>query len=225
MTVLAATAMMIGVGTVSDAYASDAYRALSPTELPGISDAIHIPEEASEVIIDAGKKNGIVESWLAVKEYQRKTVGVIHKNGDGVLQNPAIAGIAKILDPDGDGIRNDIDNCPGVANADQFNTAGGVSGDACEDADADGVLDAEDNCVDVANADQADEDADGFGDACDLDLGKDVDPPHPLPAPTTMSAGEGCALMPGGAAPASAVLGFLLLLAPIAAIRRGEGPR
>jgi hypothetical protein len=58
-------------------------------------------------------------------------------------------------DGDGDGIGDDADNCPAVANADQ------------RDRDGDGVGDACDNCPNLCNTDQADSDGDGAGDACD----------------------------------------------------------
>ena len=60
-----------------------------------------------------------------------------------------------VLDSDGDGVADDSDNCPTVANPDQA------------DADRDGVGDACDNCRDTPNAEQTDTDADGVGDACD----------------------------------------------------------
>lgn len=58
-------------------------------------------------------------------------------------------------DADGDGVCDDVDNCPDDANADQA------------DIDGDGVGDVCDNCPDDANTDQADSDGDGIGDACD----------------------------------------------------------
>ena len=58
-------------------------------------------------------------------------------------------------DRDRDGVPDEEDNCPSVANEDQFNLDGDDIGDAC------------DNCVAVANPDQADSDGDGIGDPCD----------------------------------------------------------
>jgi len=46
-----------------------------------------------------------------------------------------------------DGIQDNMDNCPNVANTDQQNTDGDSMGDACDpDDDNDGVADALDNC-------------------------------------------------------------------------------
>jgi hypothetical protein len=81
-------------------------------------------------------------------------------------------------DTDGDGVCNDTDNCPLIANADQADSDGDGVGDACDncplvanpnqaDSDGDGVGDACDNCPLVANVNQRDSDGDGLGDACD----------------------------------------------------------
>lgn len=81
-------------------------------------------------------------------------------------------------DVDGDGVCDDVDNCPDYANTDQVDADADDFGDACDncpdvanadqtDADADGFGDACDNCPEMVNIDQTDVDGDGFGDACD----------------------------------------------------------
>ncbi len=84
-------------------------------------------------------------------------VGAYHANhAGGVDAGAAYAfDLACQLDNDGDGIFDDMDNCPSVSNYDQA------------DVDSDGVGDACDNCPLVPNPDQADADGDGLGDACD----------------------------------------------------------
>lgn len=81
-------------------------------------------------------------------------------------------------DRDGDGVRNDADNCPEDANAEQSDRDGDGVGDRCDncarddnaaqrDGDGDGVGDRCDVCVAIANPMQVDDDGDGRGDACD----------------------------------------------------------
>ncbi|MEW6199299.1 MAG: kelch repeat-containing protein [Planctomycetota bacterium] len=93
-------------------------------------------------------------------------------------------------DTDRDGVADDEDNCPQVANPDQRDSDDDGVGDACDgcpadpdkiepgacgcgvpdaDADGDGVPDCVDNCPTKRNADQLDADDDGIGDACDDD--------------------------------------------------------
>ncbi len=61
------------------------------------------------------------------------------------------------IDEDEDGICDDVDNCPGIANADQIDGDGDEIGDEC------------DNCPMTVNPDQLDSDYDGVGNACDTD--------------------------------------------------------
>ena len=58
-------------------------------------------------------------------------------------------------DGDGDGVPDNVDNCPSTPNSNQA------------DGDGDGVGDVCDNCAAIANADQADTDGDGRGNVCD----------------------------------------------------------
>lgn len=82
------------------------------------------------------------------------------------------------VDTDGDGVTDDVDNCPATANPDQADADGDGVGDVCdncvatansyqEDYDGDGVGDVCDNCPSNANTDQLDRDNDGVGDVCD----------------------------------------------------------
>jgi len=61
---------------------------------------------------------------------------------------------ACLQDTDGDGICDDVDNCPTVANPTQLDTDGDFVGDACDD------------CPTVPDSDQTDSSGTGIGDAC-----------------------------------------------------------
>lgn len=92
-------------------------------------------------------------------------------------------------DTDGDGVPDDMDNCPNIRNPDQTDSDGDGLGDACDDdRDGDGVDNDQDNCPDTPNADQGDVDQDGIGDACDPDttrrMGRPNDPNCVYTAPT-----------------------------------------
>lgn len=77
-------------------------------------------------------------------------------------------------DVDDDGVLNEDDNCPNVANIDQADLDGDGQGDACDDdLDGDGWANDIDNCPTVANSGQSDFDEDGVGDACDNDIDGD----------------------------------------------------
>ena len=78
--------------------------------------------------------------------------------------------VASVVDGDSDGIPDNTDNCPAVANANQTDNDADGSGDVCDgDDDNDGYADTSDNCRLVSNPTQSDSDGDGAGDECDSD--------------------------------------------------------
>ena len=94
----------------------------------------------------------------------RADTGVVRLSTGAIgRHNPAY----QYPDIDGDGVRDQIDNCVRVANVQQTDTNGNGRGDACEDWDRDGRINKEDNCPETPNRDQHDQDGDGVGDACD----------------------------------------------------------
>ncbi|MDH3626334.1 MAG: MopE-related protein [Acidobacteriota bacterium] len=79
-------------------------------------------------------------------------------------------------DADSDGRPDACDNCPSVANADQWNADSDEVGDSCDfcplnpdnsDPDMDLICSTDDNCELVSNPDQMDLDSDGWGTVCD----------------------------------------------------------
>jgi uncharacterized repeat protein (TIGR01451 family) len=83
-----------------------------------------------------------------------------------------------VPDSDGDGIPDDIDNCPDIPNLFQNDYDNDGIGNVCDnclntinfdqgDQDNDGAGDVCDNCVTIANPDQNDTDGDSIGNACD----------------------------------------------------------
>lgn len=89
-------------------------------------------------------------------------------------------------DEDGDGIPDDIDNCPTVANHDQA------------DRDGDGVGDVCDNCPSNSNYNQSDINGNGVGDVCDVDEDGDGVPDKnaDLSPKSVAQGGDNCPTVP-----------------------------
>ncbi|MEM7359390.1 MAG: thrombospondin type 3 repeat-containing protein [Pseudomonadota bacterium] len=80
-------------------------------------------------------------------------------------------------DSDDDGVPDESDNCPLIANTDQVDQDEDGLGDVCDtDLDGDEVDNAIDNCPLISNPLQEDLDGDGAGDDCDADTDGDSVP-------------------------------------------------
>ena len=76
----------------------------------------------------------------------------------------------QVPDSDGDGINDDLDNCPVVNNTDQADLDSDGLGNVCDtDLDGDNISNEQDNCPLVHNSSQKDYDEDNQGDVCDSD--------------------------------------------------------
>ncbi len=141
-----------------------------PIEIEGLVEVL----EPDLIVVDGYTivPTGVVlPETLAVGDYVIIT-GWLLPDGDTIQVTSLV--VVEGADSDGDGVPDDMDNCPAVYNPDQIDTDMDGLGDACDDDDDnDGVLDTEDNCPLTPNPLQEDADADGIGDACEPDADED----------------------------------------------------
>jgi len=114
------------------------------------------------------------------------------------LGPPVAAAHPEPGDVDGDGIRDQFDNCPQTRNADQGNADRDTLGDRCDtDADGDGVTNSvpyldrgDDNCPLVQNPLQEPSEDPRFGEACYVDTDTDGVPDPLDNCPAAINAGQ-----------------------------------
>ncbi|MBN1212674.1 MAG: thrombospondin type 3 repeat-containing protein, partial [candidate division Zixibacteria bacterium] len=105
---------------------------------------------------------------------------VVLTNGNSIVLTQAIARTLYafsqgLIDSDGDGVADTLDNCPHAYNPDLEDSDYDGYGDSCDvcifdfdnDGDGDGLCAEVDNCPLTYNPLQEDADEDGYGDACD----------------------------------------------------------
>ncbi len=154
-----------------------------------MDDVLNMPvdrEEAGVALLSWPTRDafGATDDTLFVEGENELVFGVL---GDASEVEPTGMEFAATLcydiihDSDGDGFRDDVDNCPGVFNPDQADADLDGWGDVCDncpndinedqaDADQDFVGDVCDNCA-LNNPDQEDCNGNGIGDPCDIDSG------------------------------------------------------
>jgi len=150
--------------------------------------------------VDAGSNSLVPAGVLTDRDGNPRFTNDIYTPDSGLGTAPIVdMGAYELVDGDGDGVPDTLDNCVQVPNASQANADGDALGDACDgcpndankiapgicgcgvadtDTDGDGVADCVDNCPAVANPSQANADGDALGDACDacpLDPANDAD--------------------------------------------------
>ncbi len=99
-------------------------------------------------------------------------------DGDGIADDLDDCPNDADNDIDSDSVCGDVDNCPTASNNDQNDADNDGAGDVCDtcpndaddDGDEDGLCGDVDNCEFVSNVDQLDDDDDGVGDVCDACL-------------------------------------------------------
>jgi len=132
-------------------------------------------------VVDAGRgldftvMDGGLPDALGGDDVGVSTMDMAH---DGPMVDVTVDAAIVEDDQDRDGIADDVDNCPMVANPEQTDRDRDGIGDICDesvDRDRDGIVDAMDNCPDHANNGQADTDGDGVGNACDELTDRDQD--------------------------------------------------
>ena len=185
-----------GFGTVAVSYPVNGLQNGSPDGLaligPGPAVIQFLSYEGSFAAVD-GPAAGMTSTDIGVAEPSDTALGdSLQLGGTGTVYedfawnvpaphtfgavNSGQTFTTEISDSDGDGVPDDVDNCPDTYNPGQEDGDGDGVGDVCDgcpsdpgnDADSDGVCGDVDNCPYTYNPGQEDADGDGIGDACEV---------------------------------------------------------
>lgn len=118
------------------------------------------PGMTYEVYLNPDRRTNVPTSELT---NLREDEGVVIVQASAARDNPVYVE----SDVDGDGVKDNDDNCVQVPNPDQLDIDQNNRGDVCDDFDRDGRMNSQDNCPEHPNRYQRDEDGDGIGDECD----------------------------------------------------------
>jgi hypothetical protein len=137
-----------------------------------------LPEDALAGFLPPNDETGRGEGHVtfSIKPRQDRPEGTLLTNQASIVfdvETPVVTNevhneLSLAGDMDADGVPDDSDNCPGVANSILADMGTGMHL-VQTDSDTDGLGDECDNCPAVFNPSQADLDHDGIGDACDPD--------------------------------------------------------
>lgn len=157
--------------TATEIYSEDSWYTVVIDQIScsPVSARIRIIETGEVLMMNTG------ETYTAGDDFNLFMVeGVVTDPQEGIIIDNILLADWAEPDVDGDGVNDDVDNCPTVSNVNQADLDGDGQGDVCDnDDDGDNVNDGADNCPLVANPGQADSDQDGIGDACEGDSDQD----------------------------------------------------
>jgi hypothetical protein len=176
---ISASGAILNAGINPNGFSTTYYFQYGPTASYGSTTSPTSGMTGTTVLLGSKTISGLLAS--TTYHYQ-----IVAYNSGGTSYGADRTFATSILDADGDGVADNVDNCPNNSNANQADTDSDGLGDVCDacpndaanDVDGDGVCGDMDNCPVNGNANQSDTDSDGLGDVCDAcpnDTANDAD--------------------------------------------------